>query len=253
MKWKIGCSGFHYEDWQGIFYPADLARNKWFEHYSKEFKTLELNVTFYRFPQLKFLQDWYTKSQKEFRFSVKVPRQITHFKQLKESEALLKDFYDVIRKGLKNKLGPVLFQFPPSIHYSKEFLQRIIDNVDPSFKNVVEFRHHSWWNGEVYTQLAKHKITFCGISYPNLPADVIQNTSVVYYRFHGVPELYRSEYAQEDLENFVMDLHETTKVKDVYVYFNNTIQAAAIRNAEWLNEYVRELKEIAPDGMVFGF
>ena len=62
MKWHIGCSGYHYKDWKEIFYPPGLPQKKWFEYYNTHFDTLELNVTFYRFPQLKFLQNWYDVS-----------------------------------------------------------------------------------------------------------------------------------------------------------------------------------------------
>src|SRR6185312_4729797 len=73
MKWHIGCSGFHYKDWRGKFYPEKLAMKNWFGYYTKFFDTVELNVTFYRFPQLPFLQNWYQKSPGHFRFSVKAP------------------------------------------------------------------------------------------------------------------------------------------------------------------------------------
>ena len=92
MEWQIGCSGFHYKDWKGIFYPDKMPQRQWFEYYSSRFHTLELNVTFYRFPQLPFLENWYAKSPDHFSFAVKVPRLITHYKQFKDSQSLLTDF-----------------------------------------------------------------------------------------------------------------------------------------------------------------
>lgn len=68
MKWHIGCSGYHYRDWKEIFYPPGLPQKKWFEYYNSHFDTLELNVTFYRFPQLKFLQNWHDVSSPDFTF-----------------------------------------------------------------------------------------------------------------------------------------------------------------------------------------
>ncbi|MEO5599923.1 MAG: DUF72 domain-containing protein, partial [Cyclobacteriaceae bacterium] len=59
MEWKIGCSGYHYPEWKGIFYPENLAQRKWFEFYAQHFNSLELNVTFYRFPKLDVLKSWY--------------------------------------------------------------------------------------------------------------------------------------------------------------------------------------------------
>ena len=124
MQYHIGCSGFYNKDWKNDFYPNGLAQRKWFEYYCTQFNSLELNTTFYRFPRVEFLQKWYDKSPSDFKFSVKAPRLITHFKQLKDCERLLDDFYSTIREGLKEKLGTVLFQLPAKIIYSEELLLR---------------------------------------------------------------------------------------------------------------------------------
>ena len=89
MKWHIGCSGYHYRDWKEVFYPPGLPQKKWFEYYNSHFDTLELNVTFYRFPQLKFLQNSYDVSSPDFLFTVKEPRLITHYKKFNNCEAQL--------------------------------------------------------------------------------------------------------------------------------------------------------------------
>lgn len=175
MKWWIGCSGFHYPDWKGLFYPLDLPKKNWFDYYCRHFNTLELNVTFYRFPQVKFLENWYEKSPADFCFAVKAPRLITHYKKFSDTQRLLVDFYGSVREGLKNKLGPVLFQLPRQIHYTDEWLQRILDGMDEDFTNVVEFRHNSWWIKKVFREMAKQDITFCSTSYPELPENAIIN------------------------------------------------------------------------------
>src|SRR5215203_2912212 len=126
MEWRIGCSGFSYADWKEIFYPTGLPQKKWFDYYCSHFNTLELNTTFYRFPQLKFLENWYDKSPANFDFSVKAPRLITHYKQFVDTERLLSDFYGTVREGLRDKLGCILFQMPASITYSDDKLDRII-------------------------------------------------------------------------------------------------------------------------------
>src|SRR5690606_34670156 len=120
MRWVIGCSGFHYREWKGVFYPDDLPQRRWFEYYASQFDTLELNTTFYRFPRLKTLQKWYDASPTGFIFSVKAPRLITHYKRFKDSQSLLHDFYSTSRGGLQEKLGPVLFQFPPNMFFTEE-------------------------------------------------------------------------------------------------------------------------------------
>ncbi|WP_183561252.1 DUF72 domain-containing protein [Mucilaginibacter sp. SP1R1] len=231
MDWHIGCSGFHYKDWKGRFYPEGLPQRKWFDYYCEHFKTLELNVTFYRFPQLSFLQTWYNKSPADFRFAVKAPRAITHYKKFNDTTELVTSFYDTINQGLQEKLGPVLFQLPPSFSYDDEKLDRIINSLNPAFKNVVELRHVSWWNNTVYQKLAKHNITFCGMSHPTLPDEVIQNTPMVYYRFHGVPVLYRSAYSMDFLQHIVNAVRQNTDTREGWFFFNNDFDAVGVGNA----------------------
>lgn len=232
MKWHIGCSGFHYKDWRGKFYPEKLAMKNWFDYYTKYFDTVELNVTFYRFPQLSFLQTWYQKCPENFRFSVKAPKAITHYKQFHDSARFITDFYETSNNGLKEKLGPVLFQLPGRLAYNEERLERIINSLNPSFNNVLEFRHESWWREDVYKALAEQNITFCGMSHPSLPDDVVVNTSTVYYRFHGVPDLYRSAYSKEFLQEIVSIVKSDKHIKTGWFYFNNDFDAVGVRNAE---------------------
>lgn len=230
-KWRIGCSGFHYKHWKGIFYPEGLAQSKWFDYYNNRFKTLELNVTFYRFPQLSFLETWYKKSPEEFSFSVKAPRAITHYKQFIDTKQMVADFYGTVQEGLKEKLGCVLFQMPPRMSYKEEKLNRIIESLDPAFTNVLEFRNESWWNAEVYNKLSENNIIFCGMSHPELPDELIENNKTIYYRFHGIPHLYRSKYGIIALQKFCDEIENNDGIKEAFIYFNNDIDGSAITNA----------------------
>lgn len=234
IQWHIGCSGFYYKEWREYFYPKGLAQKNWFSYYSQQFNTLESNVTFYRFPQLSFLQSWFQKSPPGFTISVKAPRLITHQKVFNETEELLRDFYSVIREGLQEKLGCVLFQFFSNVQYSESFLMKVIGQLDTSFNNVLEFRHSSWYNQNVYDILTKHGIIFSGISHPTLPNDVVINNKIVYYRFHGVPQLYYSAYAVEFLENVMTKIKSNKNVEHAFLYFNNTAQGAALVNSKYL-------------------
>ncbi|MEP7163557.1 MAG: DUF72 domain-containing protein [Ferruginibacter sp.] len=238
-KWHIGCSGFQYREWKDVFYPEKLPQRKWFEYYSTQFNTLELNVTFYRFPQLKSLQNWYNTSPPDFNFSVKAPRLITHYKQFNDCERLLNDFYGTITEGLKDKAGSILFQLPPKFTYITERLEMIIDNMRSGFKNTVEFRHASWWNEEVYKRLKENSIAFCGISHPTLPADALFTNVHAYYRFHGVPRLYYSVYDNAELKKIADQLLAAKNLEELFVYFNNTAAIGAIENAMWLKNYVQ--------------
>ena len=233
----IGCSGFHYKEWKEVFYPKGLSQTKWFEYYSQHFNTLELNTTFYRFPQLRFLQNWYNKSPDIYRFSVKAPRLITHYKQFNDSKRMLSDFYGTTKEGLGEKLGCILFQLPDRIKYSDEMLQRIIENMDLTFTNVIEFRDESWWQNKVFRKLATHKIHFCSMSYPGLPEEVIHSTSLIYYRFHGVPRLYKSCYKKDFVTTVGNQLLKNKKTKQAFIYFNNTWGTGALRNARQLLAY----------------
>jgi len=234
MQYFIGCSGFYNKDWKEVFYPNGLSQSKWFEFYCTQFNTLELNTTFYRFPRIEILQKWYDKSPADFKFSVKAPRLITHYKQFNDVARLLHDFYTSVQEGLREKLGCVLFQLPARIAYSEAFLQRITQNLDNSFKNVIEFRHISWWNQFVFDELAKHNISFCSISIKNLPAEIIANTSLLYYRFHGIKKLYFSEYTKQTIKNFGDELKRQININTAYIYFNNTATIAAINNGRYL-------------------
>jgi uncharacterized protein YecE (DUF72 family) len=249
-KWWIGCSGFYYKHWRERFYPKGLPQRKWFEYYCEHFNTVELNVTFYRFPRLKDLQAWYERAPRDFRFTVKAPRLITHFKKFNSVEREINEFYDVVMEGLDDKLGAILFQLHPRFAYSEENLEKMINVLDPTFKNVIEFREAGWWNPDVTRTLKKHEVTFCGISYPDLPDIVAKTSSVVYYRFHGVPDLYRSSYSKTQLSAVSDAIKAYRGVKDAYVYFNNDIDVAAVTNAGHLQALIGQKANSSPQSAV---
>lgn len=240
IQWHIGCSGFHYKEWKEIFYPKGLAQRLWLDYYCQHFNTLELNVTFYRFPELSFLLNWSQKTPAHFSFAVKAPRLITHYKKFDDCGLLLNDFYQTIQNGLQEKLACVLFQLPPQLMYSEALLQKIVHLLNPGFINVVEFRHTSWWQPAVYETLARHHISFCSISHPQLPNEVISNTDTIYYRFHGVPQLYYSAYEEPFLAHVTAAIKNAKQAKQAFIYFNNTAQVAAIQNARYIQQLVMQ-------------
>ncbi|KQS35837.1 DUF72 domain-containing protein [Pedobacter sp. Leaf194] len=237
MKWRIGCSGFYYREWKEEFYPAGLAQKNWFTYYCEHFNTIEINSTFYKMPTQNSFDKWYNESPEDFLFTIKGPRLITHYKQFKECETLLADFYLAIKDGLKEKLGCVLFQFPPKFAFSEERYNLLLENLDPQFKNVLEFRNISWLDDEILARFTADNITISGQNYPSpLPNTVIKTSNTLYYRFHGNPVLYKSEYELGIIEDFAKQL--TNKAQDVFVYFNNTWGVGAIRNAKQLQQLV---------------
>ena len=238
MKWNIGCSGFSYIDWTEYFYPKELPPTSWLEYYAQHFDTVEINSTFYNMPGPAFLRNLHSKTPQDFCFVVKAPKLITHTNQFNNCEKLITEFYTVIKNGLNEKLGAVLFQLPASFNYTAQNLVLIINNLDSSFLNVIEFRHKSWWNETVYKKLAAKNISFCGVSYPGLPNEVIINTDSPYYRFHGVPKLYYSMYDNSFLKKRAQLLLENKNIEKGFFLFNNTATRAALENASYVQEYV---------------
>jgi uncharacterized protein YecE (DUF72 family) len=239
-QFKIGCSGFYNRHWKGIFYPEKLPQSQWLNFYCEHFNSVELNVTFYRFPTAQMMQEWYRKSPDDFLFSVKAPKLITHFKKFNDCNRELNDFYFACEDGLEHKLGCVLFQLPPGIHYSEEKLEQVISGLKPGFKNVIEFRHKSWWKKNVYDELAEHGITFCSVSHPTLPETIVVNSSTVYIRLHGNQKMFFSDYSTEELKQLSQAILKKRKIKEAFIYFNNTAGTAGVLNAGELKNIVQE-------------
>lgn len=238
MQYFIGCSGFYNNDWKDDFYPDTIPKKNWLHFYAQHFNSVEINSSFYRNPSLKSLQNWYGQTPENFLFSLKAPRNVTHYKRFADTGEELSLFYKNAAQGLKEKLGCVLFQLPPSLHYTPEHLQSIINAVNTSFTNAVEFRHNSWWRQEVFDTLVEKQIIFCGIDYPGtLPKTVISNAGIVYYRFHGDPVLYKSLYAKEKLEAVASTIRQTKK--NAFIFFNNTWGNAALQNAKEMKQLMQ--------------
>ncbi|MCD0464904.1 DUF72 domain-containing protein [Flavobacterium sp. ENC] len=225
----IGCSSYNNRYWKGIFYPENLPASKWFSYYCEHFDTYEMNGTFYKFPTIRIFENWYKKVPENFVFSVKAPKEITHIKKFSDCETLLSDFYTICETGLQDKLGPILFQLPPSYDFSEEKLQAILKSLDTKFMNVIEFRHKSWWNQQVWDALAQNKITFCSVSYPGLPDVILTGFPMVYVRLHGDQKLFYSGYSEEKLKGIKEEISESGK--KAFVYFNNTAGTEGILNA----------------------
>ena len=224
----LGCSGFYYNHWKGPFYPEKLAKAKWLQHYAEQFNTLEVNNTFYRFPNEKMLKDWYEKTPENFRFTLKANRAITHTRKFHNTEQLLADFYKLAFL-LEKKLLCVLFQLPPFIHKNMDLIEKIADQVDSKVANVVEFRHESWWDSEVYDFMKKKGLVFCSVSASELPETLVKTGSMIYVRFHGKDGWYHHFYPEKELEEWA-DRIKLLKVQKVFCYFNNDVNANAVKN-----------------------
>ncbi|TYR38390.1 DUF72 domain-containing protein [Sphingobacterium phlebotomi] len=234
-KLYIGCSSYATQSWKTLFYPDDLPKKEWFNYYSKHFNTYEFNGSFYKFPTVQNLLAWHDKVPVDFKFSLKVPRIITHIRRLEQCDEEIEEFYRVSQEGLKNKLACILWQLPPSFSYNEDRLKSVLRAMNADFKNVVEFRHKSWWRQDVIKILHENNITFCNVNYPKLPTSIQQTTSIGYVRMHGNPELFYSEYTKDEVETLYHEV-DTVGFKEIYIYFNNTASTAAIINAVQLKE-----------------
>jgi uncharacterized protein YecE (DUF72 family) len=237
-QYNIGCSGWYYWHWHNTFYPQELERNEWFSHYADNFKTVELNAPFYSWPTIATVKTWIKQAgRRRFIYTVKVCELITHTRRFRETNQLVRDF-GLIADLLGNRMGCFLYQLPPSYHYTPERLKDIVEQLDPRRRNVVEFRHKSWWNDEVYKSFRKANVVFCSCSGPRLPDELIKTTDEVYIRFHGTKKWYRHDYTREELKVWVQRIRKS-KIKRVWAYFNNDREGYAIKNAR---QFLRLLK-----------
>jgi uncharacterized protein YecE (DUF72 family) len=237
LEVHVGCSGWFYWDWRGAFYPADLPTNKWFARYVRAFKTVELNAPFYSWPTVGTVQGWKRQIGKSrFVYTVKASELITHVKQFSGTKTLVRDFGHVADL-LGPSMGCLLFQLPPSFHYSAARLHRIVAQLDPRRRNVVEFRHRSWWNEKVYAAFREAGIIFCSCSGPKLPDELVRTADDLYVRFHGIKQWYRYDYSAEELAVWVERIR-MSKAKRIWAYFNNDRDGYAIKNAR---ELLRQL------------
>jgi uncharacterized protein YecE (DUF72 family) len=237
-QYNIGCSGWYYWHWHKLFYPETLARNEWFSHYAKNFKTVELNAPFYSWPTVTTVKTWLKQAgRRKFIYTVKVCELITHVRRFKAAKQLTMDF-GLIADLLGPRMGCFLYQLPPSYHYTPTRLKQILTQLDLRRRNVVEFRHKSWWNEKVYKSFHETNTIFCSCSGPRLPDELITTTDEVYIRFHGTKQWYRHNYTKEELKVWAERIRES-KAKRVWAYFNNDRDGFAIKNAK---EFLRLLK-----------
>jgi uncharacterized protein YecE (DUF72 family) len=179
--------------------------------------------------------------KKTFVYTIKVCELITHIKKFKSTKTLVKDF-GMIADILGDRMGCFLFQLPPSYRYTKTRLNDIVSQLDPARRNVVEFRHASWWNEEVYSAFRKAGIIFCSCSGPRLPDELIKTADEVYVRLHGPKRWYRHDYSKEELMEWA-DRIKASGAKRTWIYFNNDNEAHAPKNATVLR---RMLKRFGP-------
>jgi uncharacterized protein YecE (DUF72 family) len=229
----VGCSGWFYWHWRGGFYPTGLPTNTWFQHYADRFKTVELNAPFYSWPTTAAVRAWIRQAgRRRFVYTVKASELITHVKRFNGTKTLVRDFGH-IADILGPRMGCFLFQLPPSFHYSRARLDRILSQLDPARRNVVEFRHRSWWRENVFAAFRQSGTIFCSCSGPRLPEALVKTADEIYVRFHGIKRWYRHDYTADELGEWAARICASGASR-VWAYFNNDREGYAIKNARML-------------------
>ena len=250
---RIGISGWTYGPWRGTFYPADLTQKRELEYASRQVNSIEINGSFYSLQTPKSYQTWYAQTPDDFVFSVKGGRYITHMKKLRDVRVPLANFLASGLLCLKEKLGPILWQFPPGFAFNEERFAEFFDmlprdtnsaaklarehdvrmngrawtkpHANRPLRHCVEIRHDSFKDERFIRLLRKHDIALVFADtagrWPYME-DVTSNW--IYIRLHGDEELYVSGYTDEALEGWAKRIqarrcgaepHEPTRVTDL--------------------------------------
>jgi uncharacterized protein YecE (DUF72 family) len=249
---RIGISGWTYDRWRGTFYPEDLPHKKELSYASREVNSIEINGSFYSMQTPKSYRKWYDETPKNFVFSVKANRYITHIKQLKNVDGAVARFLASGLLELKEKLGPILWQLPPRMKYNPEKMETFLKLLPHDFseaaklirkngesyrvsknrklQHVIEVRNISFANKEFYLLLKKYDVALvvsdAGGEWPHLEE---VTSDLMYCRLHGAGKLYESGYDNRLLNQWAKKLKDWRDKKkcDVYVYFDNDVKVRA--------------------------
>lgn len=237
-KVYIGTSGWSYSNWKGGFYPDKTKAGDFLAYYSTVFNTTELNSSFYRLPQPKMIESWANKVPKDFKFSVKLSRYLTHIKRLKEPDEPLERFFTLF-EHLKANIGMVLAQLPPTLQYNAEVAERFYSLLKEGYSDysfAMEGRHISWLSDESLQQMEQYGVSFVMSNSNNLfPYGEYVTAKNIYIRFHGPGKLFDSSYSDEVLADYAAKIIRWQKAgHTVWVYFNNTMREAGYTNAKTL-------------------
>lgn len=237
----IGTSGYSYRHWRDVFYPRGVPPSRWLEFYADRFDAVELNVTHYRLPQRETFEGWHRRTPDTFRFAVKGPRTITHYRRLLHAEEPLTALLDRA-SALGDKLAVVLWQLPPSMKADAERLDAFCDLLASrtTVRQTFEFREESWFAEPVYEVLRAHGYALCVAHSPRLaPRDVL-TAPYTYLRFHGGERMYDSAYTAEEIAGWARRVRRRLRAGvDVHAFFNNDPHGYAVHDALALSAAVR--------------
>jgi uncharacterized protein YecE (DUF72 family) len=224
----LGTSGFAYPEWKGTFYPQNLKDAEMLSFYSGRFPSVEVNYTFRRFPAEKTMRTWAERATDEFRFALKANQRITHTRRLRDADADVSDFLDRARI-LGDRLGPILFQCPPSLRFDRGLIESFLAYLPPIARYAFEFRDDTW--AQARDLLAEQGVAWCFAEWNETDAEPVISEPFAYLR------LRRDEYTDDQLRGWGERISNALeRGTDVYAYFKHESDATAPRHADRLKE-----------------
>lgn len=232
MALYVGTSGWQYDSWRDVLYPADVAKRRWLERYADTFPTVENNGAFYRLPKPETFASWRARTPSGFAMAVKASRYLTHVRRLGDPAEPVDRFLGAASE-LGDRLGPVLLQLPPTMRAEPARLAECLDRFPSDVRVAVEPRHESWWTDEVQSVLAARDAALCWADLQDESQTRLWRTAGWgYVRFHEGTANPWPRYSDQALRSWVSRLAETWGgAADVYVYFNNDAGGAAVLDA----------------------
>jgi len=224
-KIHIGTMGWSYNFWISNFYLSRTKPENFLEEYSKHFDTVEVNSSFYRIPSISTLEQWKNQTPKNFLFSLKVPNKITHQKTETNSDYLNHFLTNITHLG--SKLGPLLFQFPPSFKSNNiNFLKDLFSILPKKYRYVLEVRHKSWLEDSFYKFLSKNNIALISGDNPWLDKKDYFTADFAYFRWEGNKKQIKGTMGivekerSEDIKKWAKEIQSLPLELEVFGYFS---------------------------------
>ena len=214
MNLHVGTSGYSYKEWKGSFYPDKIPAKEMLNYYAERLSTVEINATFYRMPQKSMLETWKDQVPKNFRFALKAPQTVTHFKRLKDVDQEANYFLETA-SVLESQLGVVLYQLPPNMKKDLERLEAFVKILPPHPRSAFEFRHASWFDDDVLDVLRSRNYALCISDTDDLPVTHIDPTAD-----WGYLRLRRVNYSKQNLQAWLKQIRKQ-EWQEAFVFFKH--------------------------------
>jgi uncharacterized protein YecE (DUF72 family) len=228
---RVGCAGWVVPSQHAYAFPPQGTH---LERYAQRFTGVELNSSFYRPHRPTTYARWAASVPDQFQFAVKMPQEITHTRRLVEVTAPLERFLTAVQ-SLGPKLGPLLIQLPPSLHFTERLVQTFLTALRVRFHGdaVCEPRQRSWFSPAAEQLLHAFQVARVAADPALVPAAAVPGgwPGLVYYRWHGTPEMYVSAYTSAAVEALATQVAASARTVPTWCIFDNTARGAATTNA----------------------